>query len=232
MRQNELEMAEMAKSWEQKLAEQNSKEAAEAAAQQEVEAAKVSGNPQILNLNEDGMLDRKIFLDLTKHSAAKVGRKTGNADTDPAVTLGGIGIQQDHATFNTTGNRTQLVPTSAEAAANIYINGQKLTGTSPVDLKPNDRIVFGTGTVFLYRCQQRDSEVSLTDSDENPITYEYAMKEKRAIEDAAEEERKARERAEAEAEAAAKMEALRAQMEAEKAEQEKAQKALQAELEA
>ena len=92
-----------------------------------------------------------------------------------------------------------MIPTSDAAAEHIHVNGQKLTSTAPIDLKPNDRIVFGTGTVFLYRCQQRDSEVELTDTAENPITYEYAMNEKRSIEDAAEEERRAQEKAEAEA---------------------------------
>lgn len=78
-----------------------------------------------------------------------------------------------------------------------------------MDLKPNDRIIFGTGTVFLYRCQQRDAEVELTDSPENPITFEYAMKEKQKNEDAADEERRAREKEVQDAENAAKMDALR-----------------------
>ena len=39
------------------------------------------------------MLDRKIFVDLTKHQIAKVGRKQPNPDDNPEITLGGIGIQ-------------------------------------------------------------------------------------------------------------------------------------------
>lgn len=39
------------------------------------------------------MLDRKIFLDLQKHSDAKVGRKQNNQENDPEICLGGIGIQ-------------------------------------------------------------------------------------------------------------------------------------------
>lgn len=82
------------------------------------------------------------------------------------------------------------MPHSDEAAKHIYINGEKLTSTSPVNLKPNDRIIFGTSTVLLYRCQQRDSEVTLRDDPANPITYELAMQEKRKIEDAEEEQRR------------------------------------------
>ena len=82
----------MARSFEDKLAEQQAQEAAEAEKKRKIEEAKASGRPQILNLNEDGMLDRKIFLDLSEHTNAKVGRKTANPDDMPEVTLGGIGI--------------------------------------------------------------------------------------------------------------------------------------------
>lgn len=37
--------------------------------------ARQSGRPQLLNLNEDGMLDRKIFIDLSKVTTATVGRR-------------------------------------------------------------------------------------------------------------------------------------------------------------
>lgn len=82
------------------------------------------------------------------------------------------------------------MPHSEEAAKHIYINGVKMTSTSPVNLKPNDRIIFGTGTVLLYRCQQRDNEVTLKDDPANPITYEQAMQEKSKIEDAEEDQRR------------------------------------------
>lgn len=95
-----------------------------------------------------------------------------------------------------------------------------MTSTDPVELKPNDRVIFGTGTVLLYRCQGRDSEVELRDDPANPITYEYAMQEKQKLEDAEHEAAQAEEKAKQEAENARKMEELRLQMEAEKAAQE------------
>jgi pSer/pThr/pTyr-binding forkhead associated (FHA) protein len=117
----------------------------------------------------------------------------------------------------TNGDQTQLVPTSAEAASHTYVNGVKLSSTDPVSLKPNDRIIFGTGTVLLYRCQKRDSEATMTDDPANPITYEFAMTEKGKIENQEEEARREREKAEQEAAAAEKMAALKAEMDAEKA---------------
>jgi len=86
------------------MAEQNHKDAEEEQKKKEIEIAKKSGKPQILNLNEDGMLDRKIFLDLSKHTNAKVGRKQPDPNDNPEVTLGGIGIQSQHAYFATNGN--------------------------------------------------------------------------------------------------------------------------------
>ncbi len=58
------------------------------------------------------MLDRKIFLDLKKHTNAKVGRKAGAGGEDPEICLGGIGIAPQHANFVTNGNVTTLVPSS------------------------------------------------------------------------------------------------------------------------
>jgi len=83
-----------------------------------------------------------------------------------------------------------------EAAQNTYVNGRKLTSIEAIELKPNDRIVFGTGTVLLYRCQGRDSEVELKDDPANPISYEFAMEEKGRIDNEADQARKDAEKAE------------------------------------
>lgn len=109
------------------------------------------------------------------------------------------------------------MPASSEAAQHCYVNGTKLTSASPVELKPNDRVIFGTGTVLLYRCQGRDSEVELKDEPANPITYEFAMLEKSRLENAEQEAQKEIEKAANDAKNAAKMDELRLQMEGEKA---------------
>ena len=56
---------------------------------------------------------------------------------------------------------------------------------TPYTLKPNDRVIFGTSSVFLYRNQQCDSESGpKLDTKEDPITYEFAMSENLANEEA------------------------------------------------
>jgi len=69
------------------------------------------------------MLDRKIFLDLSKITAATVGRRTGDSSQDPTLVLGGIGIEARHAVFETDNKKTVLKPLSDSAIKFIFING-------------------------------------------------------------------------------------------------------------
>ena len=185
MEANRLMMEEMNKSWEQKLAEAEAKDKEEERKAAEEKEARESGRPQLLNLNEDGLLDRKIFLDLSKINAAKVGRKQKNPEENPEILLGGVGIASMHAQFMTDDNKTQVKPLSAEAMEKVFINGVKMTSMDPVTLKPNDRVIFGNSSVFLFRNQLRDSESGpIKDDPANPITYEMAMQEKLQYEEA------------------------------------------------
>lgn len=43
-----------------------------------------------------------------------------------------------------------------------------------VKLKPNDRIIFGTHSAFLFKYPEYESEAELEDTEENPITWESA----------------------------------------------------------
>jgi hypothetical protein len=61
--------------WEAKLKAQEDLDAVDKKRKEEELAARNSGRPQLLNLHEDAVLDRKIFLDLSKLDKAKVGRK-------------------------------------------------------------------------------------------------------------------------------------------------------------
>jgi len=101
--------------------------------------------------------------------------------------LGGIGIQEKHANIYTDSDGNTVIKAMCEAATeHIYVNGQKLTSTVPKPLMSNDRIIFGVSSVFLFRHQDMDSKASIVDSPENPITYEFAMKEKLDADDAQE----------------------------------------------
>lgn len=107
------------------------------------------------------MLDRKIFFDLSKVTKATVGRKQANFSDNPTLVLGGIGVQSEHATFETNDKQTVLKPLSEGALDFIFINGEKLKNMKSVVLKPNDRIIFGTGSCFLFRNQDRSKDAKI-----------------------------------------------------------------------
>jgi len=82
----------MSKSWEERLAEANAREKQEELEKQREREARNSGKPQLVNLNEDPMLDRKIFIDLNTKKKVIVGRQTKVESERPDLILGGIGI--------------------------------------------------------------------------------------------------------------------------------------------
>ncbi len=91
MRANQMQMEEMQKSWEQRLAEARAKEAEEDKHNQGNTQESVKGCPHLVNLNDDSQLDRKAYYKMNEQGGTFVGRKNG--DPLPSVVLGGIGIQ-------------------------------------------------------------------------------------------------------------------------------------------
>jgi len=92
-------MAEMEKSWEQKIAEQKAKEDEEEAQKKQEEASRLAGTPHLINLNEDPMLDRKVIYDIKADEALTCGRR--NKASNHKLQLGGTGITPDHCEFIT-----------------------------------------------------------------------------------------------------------------------------------
>jgi len=93
-------MDELNKSWEQKLKDAEEEERLEDEAEAAELAARNGGGPQLLNLNDDIMLDRKNFIDFTVKNPATVGRPNlADQTKNPHVVLGGTGIQEQHAIF-------------------------------------------------------------------------------------------------------------------------------------
>lgn len=77
---NQREMAEMEKSWEQKIAEQKEREAQEDKILEDEKAAKLAGTPHLMNLNEDPQLDRKVTYNIDANEPLIAGRRNKNAD--------------------------------------------------------------------------------------------------------------------------------------------------------
>jgi kinesin family member 13 len=116
-------MAEMEKSWEQKLAEAKAKEEAEDKARKEEENKRLMGTPHLINLNEDPMLDRKVFYDIDEKEPLMCGRR--NKNSTHKLQLGGTGIEPDHAMFSVEPDGSVRCKAITEKAMkHIRINGE------------------------------------------------------------------------------------------------------------
>ena len=136
------------------------------------EEAVTRKGPHLVNLNADQLIDRKIVYNLEKKDATLVGRKSSKPASD--IVLGGIGIQKDHATFSKRKDGYYLVPKSVEALDNIFVNGRKIESLKGVLLKPNDRVIFGTNSYFIFKDPPNSKEESLEDLKDAPLTIEMA----------------------------------------------------------
>ena len=98
------------------------------------------------------MLDRKIFFDLSKITNCEVGGKNiEDEDKNPQIVLGSVGIQMHHAAFKTTAAGTTICPLSKESCPFVFVNGVPCKDMTAIMLKPNDRVIFGTGSCFLFK---------------------------------------------------------------------------------
>lgn len=180
LEENQREMEEREKTWQQKLEE------AKAAALEEEKKANLN-KPNIANLSEDPQLDKVAVYDVASEPKTYVGRKNG--DPTPKVILGGPGIQPNHAYFEYKGSDVHLKPNSKEAKGQIKVNGKDIG--SGVKLNHNDRIVFGAASVFIFRLPGKDEDPA--------IDYEMAQDEVNAALKAQQEAKMEEERKEEEA---------------------------------
>lgn len=54
------------------------------------------------------------------------------------------------------------------------VNGKVLTSMDPVTILPNDRIIIGGSSYFLYKNRAYEKMAKIPDTDENPITFDFA----------------------------------------------------------
>ena len=227
---NQRAMAEMEKSWEQKLSEAKAREAEEDKIRKEEEASMNSGSPHLVNLNEDPMLDRKVVYNIKPELPLICGRR--GRDCLHKLQLGGTGIQRDHCRFETDADgNTKVVPLNELAMPHIRINGKPITSMEGVVLKPNDRICIGPSAFFLFKNKDKEAEASMPDTDEDPISFDSAADEVANADEEKKKESEQMKKAQEEA-AAASMAEMEAKFASEKAQADADMKAKQAEAEA
>jgi len=162
-------MADMEKTWEEKLAEAKTKQAEAAKSMAIMGVATDLSKPHIVNISEDPLLSGKIVYGFDK--PVLVGKKNGNPV--PQIVLGSIAIRPNHAQFINENNQIYLMPESDECMDTIFVNGIKIKGKT--QLQHMDRIVFGTNSAFLFK---DPSKIEKGKENEAEVEFETIMKEK------------------------------------------------------
>ncbi|CAD6188362.1 unnamed protein product [Caenorhabditis auriculariae] len=160
--ENQKEMENMEKSWQQKIAEEASKRQAGASEKAEVEKNKRL-MPHLWNLNEDAALTNVIVHFIPKGDVVVGNRRSESLNQ---VQLNGLSILPHHATFrNNNNSKITLIPSPG---ADILVNGKPTTGETIVE--QNDRILFGGNHLYVFNNPSKSGM-------RQDVTYEEAQKE-------------------------------------------------------
>ncbi|KAJ7319512.1 hypothetical protein OS493_035822 [Desmophyllum pertusum] len=166
--QNQREMEEMKKSWQERLAEQESaNKAKEEQEKKDKELRKTT--PHFWNLNEDSQLSRKI-MHLIKPGEQRVGNK--KADPKPDIVLSGLSILAEHATLTHNGNTITIV---AHPDAKLMVNGKPTPDEK--ELHHNDRVMFGSASLFVLHHPVELENIKKEGVKLEEITYDLAQEE-------------------------------------------------------
>ena len=89
--------------------------------------------------------------------------------------LGGAGIKPNHARIINEQGEIFVEVCDEECAEYIFLNGERFS--SRKNLYHNDRIIFGTNSIFLFKNPGKEKESPNTNLNENDIDWEFAQKE-------------------------------------------------------
>ncbi|PAV57014.1 hypothetical protein WR25_26093 [Diploscapter pachys] len=159
LEENQREMANLEKTWQQKVAEEASKHNM-GGDRAEIERRK-KNEPYLWNLNEDAALSGLIV-----HFIPQGEVTVGNNSSHPTIVLNGLSILPLHAAFvNSKNDKITLTPLNG---AEILINGRSIN--KETDLQQNDRILFGGNHLYVF---QNPNKKGIR----NDTSYEMAQKE-------------------------------------------------------
>lgn len=150
--------------------------------------------PHMLNLNEDPLLNGKIFYNFKETPIIGIGRETGNdlaviSEEEDQVTkkivLNGVGVIENHARITYNDKGVFITVNDRAAASNTFINGEIMEifenengkGYSR-QLEDLDRIIIGTSSTFLIRIPDKGKEVEKAEIDGKNVDWEYCQTEK------------------------------------------------------
>ncbi|WKX99065.1 hypothetical protein Q1695_014160 [Nippostrongylus brasiliensis] len=162
LEQNQKEMAELEKTWQEKIAEEAAKHKITSAERLAIQKQRQE-IPHLWNLNEDPALT-DVVVHFLPPGTITIGNKT--AEPAPAVQLNGLSILPQHAVVNNTKNKKVTI-TPCEGAE-ILVNGKKIEKTK--ELAQNDRVLFGGNHLYVFNNPTKSGA-------RKDVTYEEAQKE-------------------------------------------------------
>ncbi|XP_041460234.1 kinesin-like protein KIF28P isoform X3 [Lytechinus variegatus] len=162
---NEKEMEEMKKTWEEKLRQAQAANVGDDSERAKKEARK--NTPHLFNLNVDPALSGMIV-----HILAPGNYNVGSdkAENKPQIVLNGLSIQKEHAVITNEGGKVFIEKVSP--MAKLLVNGDPIT--SKLELDHNDRVMFGSNHLYVFQhpALQKASPKTYT-----VVTYEQAQQE-------------------------------------------------------
>ncbi|KAH9413825.1 hypothetical protein DERP_009423 [Dermatophagoides pteronyssinus] len=169
MKENERKLNELRQTYEERLQrerdDQSHKELEENRKQMEKEKQEKETNPYLSNLNFDEQLVDKIIYII------RTGTNLIGKSSDCPIQLMGPMIQDHHAVINRTENE-KIILERIDDECRILLNGDIVT--HKVNLAHNDRLLFGTSQLFVFR-NPLDNQNSHGNS--LNVTYELAQEE-------------------------------------------------------
>ncbi|XP_062574589.1 kinesin-like protein KIF28P isoform X2 [Saccostrea cucullata] len=162
--QNESRMADMNKSWEQKLEEARKEweRGHGVSLEHEEEHTEWRTVPYFTNINEDSQLSGVVKL------CIRQGETTFGRSATATHSIRGLGIQDQHAVIKNNGSKVTLEPV---IGSKIYVNGIKLK--SKEELPHLSRIKFGSSCLYLYVGQMKERKPN----EEKGYDYDFFMAE-------------------------------------------------------
>ncbi|CAL2037683.1 unnamed protein product [Caenorhabditis brenneri] len=141
--ENQKEMEEMEKSWQQKIAEEASKHAGGASEKAEMEAKK-KRMCHLWNLNEDPALTNVIVHFIPIGDTVVGNKPTSNGNF---IQMSGLSILPQHVILKNDGNN-QITLSPCSEDLDIFINGKPVHGET--QLQQNDRVFFGGNHLYVF----------------------------------------------------------------------------------
>ncbi|XP_050706833.1 kinesin-like protein KIF28 isoform X2 [Eriocheir sinensis] len=163
MKENEQEMINMKKTYEEKL-----KMAKKDVADPSIEKKEQDkhNKPHIYNLNVDPMLSGRI-IHILKPGVNTVGNRKG---VESNITIISPSIQEQHAEIKVEPNKVVIKPVNGDCR--VVVNGSQIQGETP--LNHNDRLVFAATQLWVF---QNPAESKKSKAPLQEITYEMAQEE-------------------------------------------------------